>query len=143
MLNSLYILPILVLMTFKLSILAFIPKNNRNNAVNRVNKEPNSKGTFQNLYQNPESQRNTNDYNNLLKENAFKYSVEKEIVNGRLAMFGLAAGIGREYLTGEDLWTQVGIIDKNLQDSILLFLFGVVIVGVSSKLASLKDTAMG
>ena len=131
-------------MTFNLTALGFSPKKNRYNAINCVNKESiSNKRTFQNLYQNQESQQNTNNHNRLFKQNTFKYSVEKEIINGRLAMFGLVAGIGREYLTGEDLWTQVGIINKNSQISILLFLFGVVLAGISSKLTSLKDSASG
>ena len=144
MFNSFHFLSLLVLMTFNLTALGFSPKKNRYNAINCVNKESSSnKRTFQNLYQNQESQQNTNNHNRLFKQNTFKYSVEKEIINGRLAMFGLVAGIGREYLTGEDLWTQVGIINKNSQISILLFLFGVVLAGISSKLTSLKDSASG
>ena len=129
------------LLTYLSLILGFTPKFNKNTGINRINKEKLkdqsiSRTTVPHLYNESQS----NNYK-LLKGGCI-YSVEKEIINGRFAMLGLVAGIGREFVTGESIWTQIHIINIYEQDSILLLLFGVVIAGFSAKLASLKETAI-
>ena len=133
-------LSIVLILIFLSLILCFTPKLNSNNGINRINKEKLkdqsiSRSTLPNLY-------NESQNNNKLIKGEFTYSVEKEIINGRFAMLGLVAGLGREYITGESIWTQMGIMNEHIQDSILLLLFGVFIAGLSAKLASLKETAI-
>lgn len=136
--NKLFLL--VFLLTYLSLIFGFTPKFNKNARINRINKEKLkdqsiSRSTVPHLY-------NESQNNNKLLKGEFIYSVEKEIINGRFAMLGLVAGIGREFVTGESIWAQMHIINIYEQDSILLFLFGVVITGISTKIASLKETAI-
>lgn len=111
-------------------VIGFNSPNQRNQ--NRIRKPP-QVTNFQALNDQKQNKINTD---------SIKFTQDKELTNGRLAMVGMAAGLIREQLTGLSFLEQIGLQNQQQQDSFVIIIGSFCLLAVVGKISSLKETAL-